>query len=277
MKSTPSVTLIITTYNWPETLKMTLKSVLNQVRLPEEIIVADDGSAADTGMVVQEVLGPSSLKWRHVWHEDRGIRQSRIKNLAVSYSTGSYLIFIDQDVLLHPRFIEDHMRMAKKGVFLQGKRVLLSKKYTNRIISNGKACIPSFSIHSLSNRKNALRIPWASKILSREKGFQTTLRGSNLSVHREDFIKVDGFDEIYDGMWGREDSDICYRMFHSGIRCKNLWFSAIQYHLYHEKAKRKDIYILDNEIKKVLHEKRRKAIKGISKLSSEGGIIASSG
>jgi len=277
MKSTPSVTLIITTYNWPETLKVTLKSVLNQVRLPEEIIVADDGSAADTGMVVQEVLGPSSLKWRHVWHEDRGIRQSRIKNLAVSYSTGSYLIFIDQDVLLHPRFIEDHMRMAKKGVFLQGKRVLLSKKYTNRIISNGKACIPSFSIHSLSNRKNALRIPWASKILSREKGFQTTLRGSNLSVHREDFIKVDGFDEIYDGMWGREDSDICYRMFHSGIRCKNLWFSAIQYHLYHEKAKRKDIYILDNEIKKVLHEKRRKAIKGISKLSSEGGIIASSG
>jgi glycosyltransferase involved in cell wall biosynthesis len=271
-----SVSLIVTTYNWPDALNITIKSALNQTLRPDEIIIADDGSGPETVRAVRDVLWSSDIRWYHVWHEDKGVRQSRIKNLAVSYSSGEYLIFIDQDVLLHPYFIEDHIRMAKRGVFLQGKRVFLSKTLTWRIISNGKAYIPDFFTLGLSNRKNALRIIWASKILSREKEFQTTLRGSNLSMYREDFMKVDGFDEVYDGIWGREDSDLCYRMFHSGIKCKNLWFSAIQYHFHHGSSNKEDIYILDREIKKMLREKRKRAIKGISKLSSEGMIVASS-
>jgi len=37
-----SITLIISTYNWPEALKVSLLSVTNQTCLPIEVIVADE-------------------------------------------------------------------------------------------------------------------------------------------------------------------------------------------------------------------------------------------
>ena len=39
-----STSLIISTYNWPEALSLCLESVLHQTVLPDEVIIADDGS-----------------------------------------------------------------------------------------------------------------------------------------------------------------------------------------------------------------------------------------
>ncbi|HEY4194043.1 MAG TPA: glycosyltransferase, partial [Mucilaginibacter sp.] len=39
-----STTLLISTYNWPAALNLLLKSLLAQTRLPDEIVIADDGS-----------------------------------------------------------------------------------------------------------------------------------------------------------------------------------------------------------------------------------------
>ena len=38
------LTLIITTYNWPESLLLVIESVKRQTILPDEVIIADDGS-----------------------------------------------------------------------------------------------------------------------------------------------------------------------------------------------------------------------------------------
>ncbi len=270
------VSLIITTYNWPEGLKVTLESVLRQSRVPDEVIVADDGSNSRTAEMVWKVLKPSRLTWRHAWHPDEGIRQARIKNLGVRYSTGGYLIFIDHDVVLHPQFLEDHLSNARKGFFLQGKRCFLPAEYTQKLLSQGMGDIPTPYMKGLENRKNAFRIPWLGKVVSMPRKFQKTLRGCNLSMHREDFMRVDGYDETFDQLWGREDSDICYRMFHSGMRVKNLWFSAMQYHLDHKVTKRTGEDRLDLELRKIIQEKRKRAVKGFSQLSGEGKVIACS-
>jgi glycosyltransferase involved in cell wall biosynthesis len=271
-----NVSLIITTYNWPEGLQITLQSVLRQALIPAEVVVADDGSDPRTAGMVEEVLRPSRLEWRHVWHADQGIRQARIKNLGVRYSSGEYLVFIDHDVVLHPRFIADHLSNAQRGLFLQGKRCFLPAEYTKKLLGHGMGDIPSPRLRGMENRKNSLRIPWLGRILSRPGGFQETLRGCNLSLYRDDFMRVDGYDEMFDQLWGREDSDICYRMFHSGMRVKNLWFSALQYHLHHKVTKRTGEDRLDVELRKIIQEKRKKALKGFSHLSGEGKVIASS-
>ena len=46
------ITLIITTYNWPESLFLVLKSIENQTIFPFEVIIADDGSLNKTKKVL---------------------------------------------------------------------------------------------------------------------------------------------------------------------------------------------------------------------------------
>lgn len=270
------ISLIITTFNWPEALRALLKTAIRQSLQPYEIIVADDGSGAETAKAVREVLDPSQVRWCHIRQKDTGIRQGRVKNLGVKHSTGSYLIFVDHDVLLHPCFIADHRAAAELDIFLQGKRSFLPEGYTKAVLAEDLFLPPSPFLRGLENRKNGVRTPKIGRMLGRVHTFQTSLRGCNLSMSRQDFLKVDGYDEVFDQLWGREDSDICYRLFHSGVRCKNLWFSALQYHLYHPVTKNRQRDRLDEELDRIRREKRKRAVKGFSQISSEGEIIAAS-
>ena len=266
--------LIITTYNWPRALSVVLNSAIQQTYTDFEIILADDGSTAETADTVHGCLAAGAIPWRHVRHEDRGIRQARVKNLAVSKAVGDYLIFIDHDVALHPRFVEDHIRFAEKNCFLQGKRVFLPLDLTENFLARGHFSPPSPWTGGLENRKNGFRLPGLGHWVNRRKSFQTSLRGCNLSMHKDAFLAVDGYDEVFDGIWGREDSDICYRLFHSGQYIKNLWLAALQYHLHHPSIKRLQRDRLDEELKIIIKEKRRKAIHGFSRLSAEGRLVA---
>ena len=45
--------LIIATYNWPAALELVLLSLLKQSRLPDEIIIADDGSTKETKQLIE--------------------------------------------------------------------------------------------------------------------------------------------------------------------------------------------------------------------------------
>ena len=50
------LSLIITTYNWPDSLVLTLKSIENQTISPDEVIIADDGSTDETQEVISKFL-----------------------------------------------------------------------------------------------------------------------------------------------------------------------------------------------------------------------------
>ena len=67
-----TVSLIITTYNWPRALYLCLDSVMQQTVMPSEILVADDGSGISTRDVVRHFQNISPVPVHHIWHEDRG-------------------------------------------------------------------------------------------------------------------------------------------------------------------------------------------------------------
>ncbi|MBC7605486.1 MAG: glycosyltransferase, partial [Burkholderiales bacterium] len=46
--------LLIATYNWPQALTLVLKSVLLQTVLPNEILIADDGSREETKELISQ-------------------------------------------------------------------------------------------------------------------------------------------------------------------------------------------------------------------------------
>ena len=70
------ISLIIATYNWSEPLELVLLSVLKQSHLPEEIIIADDGSTEITKKMTDSFKNKISSEIKHIWHSDDGFQKT---------------------------------------------------------------------------------------------------------------------------------------------------------------------------------------------------------
>ena len=53
-----------------------------------------------------------------------------------------------------------------------------------------------------------------------------------MAFFRKDCLNINGFNNDFEG-WGREDSEFIVRLINNGINRKNIRFSAIQFHLWH--------------------------------------------
>ncbi len=240
------ISLIISTYNKPEYLFHCLNSISKLDEFPDEIIVADDGSGKETAELIEKFRQQLSAPLFHVWQEDQGFRLSRSRNNGIIKSSGDYLIFIDDDIILHPDFISDHRRFAKKNCLYCGSRVRLSPEKTSQTIKSGQYHFP-FWANGLESRENAIRIPFLHKFISGPKYTHQRMRGCHMAFWKEDLIRINGFDERYKS-WGYEDSDAVMRMMHSGVKRINLKWAAICYHMYHpinQKTSNNDVLLFE--------------------------------
>jgi glycosyltransferase involved in cell wall biosynthesis len=236
------ITLIITTYNWPEALLLVLKSIEGQSILPDEIIIADDGSKNETNELIISFQKKSNLNIIHSWQDDIGFRASRSRNKAILKSSGDYIILIDGDVILHPKFIQDHIINAEEGYFIQGCRALLSENITSKNLMNKNIYFSFFST-GIMNRKNTIHSFLLSKVFSNKHNNLRGIRSCNMSFYLKDCLNINGFNNEFNG-WGREDSEFIVRLMNSGVSRKNIRFSAIQFHLWHNENTR--AYIRQN-------------------------------
>ena len=246
------ISLIITTYNRPDALLLVLKSVECQSLVPDEVIIADDGSNEHTQESIDNFITHSSINIIHSYQNDKGFRAAKSRNKAISKSTGDYIILIDGDMILHRNFIYDHKKNAQNGFFTQGGRVLLSRKKSDEVLESGNLVFNIFS-KGLSNRKNALHSDLLSKLLSRKKNYLRGLKTCNVSFYKKDCISVNGFNNNFEG-WGREDSEFFVRLMNKGVNRKTLRFNAIQYHLWHEVVSRKSLLKNDRLLQKSIDE-----------------------
>ncbi len=224
--------LIIATYNWPEALDLVLQSVLLQTKLPSEVIIADDGSGLPTRQLIERHQQNFPVPLKHAWQEDKGFRAARSRNNAAALSSGRVLMFLDGDLIMSPEYVEDALEYVKKGQMSIQNRVLLSEGLTRELINGKKIKINFFSKGILANRKNCIRIPAVNKIKRTRQDFKKN-RGGLLSVTREDYFSVRGYDESFEG-WGNEDKDLIIRLMHHGVKKKILLFQGRTYHLYHK-------------------------------------------
>lgn len=225
--------LIVTTYNRPDALHLVLQSVLQQTILPDEIVIADDGSREDTRIMLEAFRMKCPIPLIHAWQEDLGFRAARVRNLAAGKANGSYLIFIDGDMILHPRFVASHLSNTQQGVFLHGKRAMLSDRRTTMVLRKQQVNISPFT-PGLSLRSRAFHSEFLAKWLSHESNDWYGTQSANLSLWKTDFEAVNGFNEDFEG-WGREDSELAYRLIQSGMKKFELRFCAITFHLSHGK------------------------------------------
>lgn len=245
--STTTVSVMVSTYNWKEALALALRSLAAQSRLPDEVIVADDGSRADTAELLGDIAKTFPVPLRHVWQADEGFRKARILNRAIAAAKGEYVIQMDGDMLAHPRFVEDHLSLAHPGRFLQGTRIRTTDAETARLLSGGKPRFGWFvdayfrdnkvrGTYHFGRRHHTLRLPWLARIKSRSTGHPM---GCNVSFWRDDLVRVNGYDERMHG-YGSEDLEIDIRLRNAGLRRSQIKFAALALHLEHRSVSSQD-------------------------------------
>ena len=258
-----TISLIITTYNRPDALHLVLKSVLQQKHLPDEIIIADDGSNAETRNLIRAMADQSTIPIFHAWQPDRGFRAAMVRNRAIAMAKGEYIIMIDGDMLLHPYFIQNHLDVAEQGVFMQGGRVLLNSIKTDEILASHDIEFSFFS-KGIENRKNALYSPFLSHFFLKKGDSIKGIKTCNFSLFRSDVLAVNGFDNCFVG-WGREDSDFAVRLFNNGVMRKNIKFAALAYHLYHPENPRQSLPENDQRLQMSMDENMIRCNDGIER------------
>lgn len=231
------VALLISTYNWPEALRVIFDSLLNQSKIPDEILIADDGSSESTREVIDQFRERIAIPVKHIWQPDEGFRKARILNSAIAQCDSDYIIQIDGDCIMPRHFIADHIGLAAPDMYLYGKRIHIRRRYVDKVLQDSRIRFHIFS-NRIYKKSRTIRIKWLAHICSSTNHeFSYRFRGCNFSFWKEDFVKVGGYNEEFEG-WGHEDSELAIRLHHYGISGRRISFAGAVFHLDHPRLSR---------------------------------------
>jgi glycosyltransferase involved in cell wall biosynthesis len=269
------ISIIVATYNRADALDAVLQSLAHQSDNDFEVVVADDGSSAETAQVIKSWIGQMPVPVKHVWHQDRGFRLAEIRNRAIRVCAGGYCIFLDGDCIAPTGFVAAHRSLAERGWFVTGNRVLLSSAFTDEVLREHRG-LHGWGILRWWGARGRGRINRLAPLLQIPLGPLRKLnarswrgaRGSNMAFWRDDLERVDGFDAAFSG-WGREDSDIFVRMIRSGTGRKDGRFATGVLHLWHEEADRSQLQRNERQLDEVIRGGRIRAMRGLSSLIEE--------
>ena len=267
------ISVIVTTYNREDALEAVLSALSGQTDREFEVVVADDGSRPTTAALIERWKGRLGVPLSHVWQADRGFRAAEIRNRALLAARGDYCVFLDGDCIARADFVATHRRLAERGWFVTGNRVLLSRELTAAVLREG--VLPqTWNLAQWINRRAqggvnrlaaVLRLPLG-PLRKLRPGQWLGARSCNLAVWRSDLERVDGFDASFRG-WGREDSDLLIRLLHSGVRRKDGRFATGVIHLWHEEEDRSQLDANDARLDAVQRSDRVRAQAGMSALA----------
>ena len=242
------LSVVVTTYNRSDALIAVLAGLSRQSDQNFEVIVADDGSNSDQVQAILESPQTRLLAQRqgfiHVWHPDVGFTAGTVRNRGVAAARGDYLVFLDGDCVPEIDFVVQHRRLAQVGFFVNGSRILLSPRWTQKCIDgpetitgrSGAYWMQRWLDNDANRLIGVLRLPDGNYRIQRDFKWKG-IRSCNLAVWRSDFELVDGFDESFVG-WGHEDADLVLRLHHAGILRKNGFCATEVFHLWHPEASR---------------------------------------
>lgn len=234
MTKSPRVSVILTTYNRPRSLYLTLLGYTFQTMKEFEIVIADDGSTEETQEIIAKFTDAHpGIMLQHIWHPDEDFQRTVITNKAASEAKGDYLIISDCDCVPAPDYVEVHFNHREKGTFLNGRRLLMSDEdsaeLTDEDVLEKRVFDRDVSSSNKAIAKRHYKSYWY-KLIGRKSRLR--LMAANLSLYKSDYMKVNGFDERYKG-WGTADEDLCRRFFRAGLDWRSVYLKAKVFHIAH--------------------------------------------
>lgn len=272
--------VILSTYNWPRALELSLWGYAAQTHRDFQVVIADDGSGPETAAVIERMRRETELDIVHVWHEDRGFRKSEILNRAILATEREYLIFSDGDTIPRRDLVERHLMLAEPGCFLAGGYVKLPAAVSERIdvedVCSGRALeLRWLRAQGFRPGRRALRFAprGLGTLLDRITTTPARWHGNNASTWREHLIAVNGFD--MEMGYGGQDAALGDRLENLGLRPKRIRHRAPVVHLHHERPWR------DEEGMRRIVEMRqriratgdRRTPRGIAEVDASAGVV----
>jgi glycosyltransferase involved in cell wall biosynthesis len=103
-------TIQLCTYNRAWLLERVLEACFDQTvaETDYEVVLVDDGSTDDTPAVIETARSRASCAFTVVTQRNSGLAAGR--NAGIARARGERIIFIDDDVLPLPNFVEQHLR-----------------------------------------------------------------------------------------------------------------------------------------------------------------------
>ncbi len=263
-QTTPSVSVILSTFNQPAWLEKVLWGYSAQEFRDFEIVIADDGSKEPTFECIEKMRQQMDIAIHHVWHPDNGFQKCEILNHAIRCARGEYLLFSDGDCIPRNDFVAVHVAKRARGQFLSGGAVRLPLELSVAIspvdIIEGKP----FSVAWLREHSRSQSLPRFNRllrvssrgrvadVLNRITPTRPTWNGNNASAWKIDIIAVNGMDERM--AYGGEDCELGERLVNAGLIAKQMRFSAALLHLDHSRGYVREDVIRRN--KEIRHETR---------------------
>lgn len=260
------VSLIIAVYKDVEALDVIIQSLKNQTYKNFEVIIAEDGNNPDMKNFISTIKG---LEIIHTTQEDIGIRKSKSVNNGILASTSEYLIFIDGDCIPYSTFIESHIKLAKEGYILSGRRVNLGPEYSKKLREKkilpisleksfilkypliAKDCIEGHSEEGFRFSPNSLLY----KLFLKNRNSTKSLLGCNYSCFKNDMSIINGYDEGYGEAAISTDTDLEWRFKALGLKLKSARYVANVFHLYHKTNP--NFYLTEKEALTLMKENQK--------------------
>jgi glycosyltransferase involved in cell wall biosynthesis len=267
-----SLSVVVSSYNQPNALRLTLAGFAAQDDLDFGLIIADDGSDDDIRRLVEAFAQGAPFPVQFITQPHDGFRKARILNKAIVAAQGRQLVITDGDCVPFRNMVSAHRTAFRKGRFATAGYVYLNLQQSTSLTPDSVALGAHEGFLTLKPRAK-LYGTHLENLFARLVGKQwkPKMKGGNFSADRQCLLDVDGFDESYNGM-SSVDSDLRNRL--RNLPCKgiSLWHKAFVCHLDHKLDPRRLTGAVRRPRDRALYYgsyNRVKALKGISHLTPE--------
>lgn len=108
------ISIAMTTYNGAQFVEAQLRSILEQTRQPDEIIICDDGSTDDTVNIIRHVMETSGTDRIRLVENEENLGYIRNFYKAISLTKGDYIFLADQDDIWHREKLEKSLAIMER-------------------------------------------------------------------------------------------------------------------------------------------------------------------
>ena len=191
----PSLSVIIPTKNRPRDLEATIDSLVAQTHLPDEIIVVDQSLG-------KSFTKPIPIPLRYI-HDPKIGGEAEAKNVVMDTAKSNIWLFLDDDVVLEPEFVEELLAAYSpevagvSGIITNYTRPHLARHLWNTVFMRG----PFKDVRQ--------RVYWKSATLRNSKPIRVHQFGGGLMSFRASSVKNIRFDDNSKGASPGEDLDFC--------------------------------------------------------------------